>query len=385
MSMSEQRDLKNIREELDKIDSEILEHLAARQRVINETAGLKKDRKAVLRDPVREHEILNRIGQKARTTGVDRYFAMDLFRRIIDYSVRFQTDYILDHHNLRSRESMLKVGFQGTDGAYSQQALLSHFSSRSNDLESVGFETFREVVEAVESEAIDYGVLPVENTTAGSINDSYDLLNRGNLSIVGEEVVKVEHCLVALDNVPISNIRRIMSHPQAIAQCMDYLSKLHHCKVESYLDTAMAARKVREDADLSQAAISSREAARLYGLTILREGIANQKENYTRFVVVSRKAITVDSQIPCKTSVIITAAHRKGALASCLNVLNEYSLNLTKLESRPQPGTPWEYLFYLDFEGNISNPSVQEALAKLKEFTGFLKVLGSYPAVFNKQ
>lgn len=378
--MSNKNDLKQIRQQLDEIDQSILEQLAKRQQVINETAGLKKDRKAALRDPVREHEILNRIGQKARGAGLDRYYAMELFRQIIDHSVRFQTDFLLDHHNRRDRENLLKVGFQGTDGAYSQQAVLSHFSSRSNDLETTGFETFREVVEAVENEEMDYGMLPVENTTAGSINDTYDLLNRGNLSIVGEEVVSVEHCLVALEEVPIENIRRILSHPQAIAQCMNYLSKLHHCKVESYLDTAMAARKVMEDSDLSQAAISSREAARLYGLTILREGIANQKDNFTRFVLVGRKAIVVDSQIPCKTSVIITAAHRKGALASCLNVLNDYNLNLTKLESRPQPGTPWEYLFYIDFEGNIHEPGVKEALARLREFTGFMKVLGSYPA-----
>jgi len=377
--MSDKRDLKNIRAELDKIDQGILDFLAQRQNVINETAGLKKDKKAKLRDPSREHEILTRIGQRAQSSGLDRYFAMELFRQIIDHSVRFQTDFLIDHHNLRNRENQLKIGYQGTDGAYSQQAVMSHFSSRANDLDTFGFETFREVVEAVESEELDYGVLPIENTTAGSINDTYDLLNRGNLSIVGEEVVSVQHCLVALGDVPIENIRRILSHPQAIAQCMNYLSKLRHCKVETYLDTAMAARKVMEDADLSQAAISSRTAAQLYGLTILREGIANQKENFTRFVVVGREPIVVDSQIPCKTSVIITAAHRKGALASCLNVLNESNLNLTKLESRPQPGTPWEYLFYIDFEGNINEPDVKDALARLKEFTGFMKVLGSYP------
>ena len=378
--MSENRDLSGIRKDLDAIDQSILDQLAARQRIIHETAGLKNDRKASLRDPVREHEILNRIGQMARNAGLDRYYAMEIFRQIIDHSVRFQTDFILDHQNLRKREGLLKVGFQGTDGAYSHQAILSHFSSRSNDLEAVGYETFREVTEAVESEEVDYGMLPIENTTAGSINDTYDLLSRGNLSIVGEEVVSVQHCLVALNDVSIDNIRRILSHPQAIAQCSQFLSRMHHCKVESYLDTAMAARKVMEDADLSQAAIAGRQAAELYGLTILREGIANQKENFTRFVVVGRKAIVVDSQIPCKTSIIITAAHRKGALASCLNVLNDHDLNLTKLESRPQPGTPWEYLFYIDFEGNINAPTVKEALTGLREHTGFVKILGSYPA-----
>ena len=373
------RDIKDIRSDLDHIDQQILKFLADRQRVINETAEIKKEKKAILRDPAREHEILNRIGQKAREAGLDRYYAMQLFKTIIEHSVRFQTDFLIDHANLRNRDSLLKVGFQGTEGAYSHRAILEHFSSKANELDVHGYETFREVVDAVERGEVDYGMMPIENTTAGSINDTYDLLYRSNLSIIGEEVVSVQHCLVGLGDVPITNIRRIMSHPQAIAQCSEYLARLHDCKVESYLDTAMAARKVLQDADLSQAAIASRDAARLYNLTILREGIANQKENYTRFVVISQKPIVVDSQIPCKTSVMITAAHRKGALASCLNVLNDFNLNLTKLESRPQPGTPWEYLFYVDFEGNIANPEVQEALAKLREYTSFLKVLGSYP------
>ena len=378
--MSKKRPLSGIRKELDRIDHNLLEALASRHQLIHETAALKKEKKAALRDPVREHEILNKIGQMAQESGVDRYFAMTLFRQIIDYSVKFQTDYLIDHHNKRDRETMLKVGYQGTDGAYSQQAVRSHYSSRQNDLVSIGYNTFREVVQAVDAKELDYGVLPIENTTAGSINDVYDLLHKHELRIVGEEVVRVKHCLVALENVPISNIKRIYSHPQAIAQCSEFLTRLHHTKVETFLDTAMAAKKVLEDQDLSQAAIASRAAAELYNLTVIDDEIANQKENFTRFVVVSREDIAVDSQIPCKTSVIMSAAHRKGALAQALNLLHEYDLNLTKLESRPNPGNPWEYLFYIDFEGNLASPQTAEAVEKLRKQSGFLKVLGSYPA-----
>ncbi|MCH8566934.1 MAG: prephenate dehydratase [Balneolales bacterium] len=378
--MSKKRDLKSIREELDRIDQSLLRALSDRHQLIQETAAFKKDSKEAVRHPDREHEILNRIGHMARSNGVDRYFAMSLFRQIIDYSVRFQTDYLIDLENARNRETLLKVGYQGTDGAYSQQAVFSHFSAKPNEIASIGFETFREVVEAVDSGELDYGMLPIENTTAGSINDTYDLLHKHSVFIVGEEVVRVNHCLVAMRDVPLGNIKRVFSHPQAIAQCSEYLSRLHHTKVETFLDTAMAAKKVLEDADLSQAAIASERAAELYGLKIIARNIANQKNNFTRFVVISRNEISCDSNITTKTSIIMSAAHRKGALAHCLNILQNYDLNLTKLESRPQPGTPWEYLFYIDFEGNLASPQVQEALEKLKEFSGMLKVLGSYPS-----
>lgn len=378
--MSEKRQLSDIRKELDHIDHNLLEALALRQKLIQETAHLKRDKHAVLRDPSREHEILSRIGRVAQEQGVDKYFAMNLFRQIIDYSVRFQTDFLMDHHNLRDAVSLLRVGYQGTDGAYSQRAVHTHFSSRRNELLSIGHETFRDVVEAVDSGALHYGVLPIENTTAGSINDTYDLLHKHDLHVVGEEVVRVQHCLVTISEVPVSNIKRIYSHPQAIAQCSEFLSKLHHCKVEAYLDTAMAAKKVLEDDDLSQAAIASRDAAELYGLHIVSDLIGNQKENFTRFVVVAKDPVVCDGQIRTKTSIIMSAAHRKGALAQALNILHQYDLNLTKLESRPSPGNPWEYLFYIDFEGNLASPAAAEALEKLREHSGFIKVLGTYPA-----
>jgi len=220
----------------------------------------------------------------------------------------------------------------------------------------------------------------VENTTAGSINETYDLLAKYDLHQIGEEVHRIEHCLLAVEPVPLSRIRRILSQAQALAQCTEFLDSLDHCQAVSFTDTAMACQKIQADQDLSEGAIASEEAGRLYGLHVIKRNVANQKDNYTRFAVVSRDAVEYDLRIPCKTSVILATRHEKGALLECLSVLAKYDLNLTKLESRPRPNVPWQYLFYIDFEGNIHAPEVQEALAAVKAHTSYMKILGSYPA-----
>jgi chorismate mutase/prephenate dehydratase len=228
-------------------------------------------------------------------------------------------------------------------------------------------------------------MLPIENTSSGSSNEAYDLLARMNLPVVGEEILSVEHCLVALEEVPVSHIRRVFSHPQALAQCSNFLAGLHHCAVESYTDTALAVKKVQNDGDNTQAAIASEEAASLYGLVVIRRNIANLRENYTRFLVVAREGAQYDQRIPCKTSLIFATRDEKGALLKCLNILATHALNLTKLESRPRRNVPWEYLFYLDFEGNTADEKVKAALQELAASTSYLKVLGSYPARTTKE
>ena len=225
----------------------------------------------------------------------------------------------------------------------------------------------------------DYGVLPVENTSAGVFNEVYDLLLRTKLNIVGEEVFQIQHCLLAIDVVPLSKIRRVLAQWQALAQCSRFLAQLENCHKEPMADTAMAVRKVNEDQDLSQAAIASEEAARIYGLKVLERNITDQPENLTRFIVVAPKPVAVDLRIPAKTSLIIATAHEAGALLKALVVCERYGLNMTKLESRPRKGARFQYVFYLDFEGNIAEPRVDEALVELRGATSFLKILGCYP------
>ena len=372
--------LEELRKLLDQTDERIVRTLAQRQELIQAISDLKIDKRSTIRDEDREEELLKRITELAREEGLDRYFAEQIFKDIIQHSVRFQTHSLVDHHNLDGIQETVSVAYQGTDGAFSHQAAFRHFEERYSEVESIGYDTFEEAARAVEHEKVDYAILPIENTTAGSINQTYDILGEGKLHIVGEEAIRIIHCLLAIEKVPIERIKRIISHPQALAQCSHFLSKLHRCKVESYLDTAMSAKKVVEDGDLSQAAIAGSYAAQLYGLEILKRDLANQSKNYTRFVIVSREEISVDTQIPCKTSLLMTTSHDKGSLISCLKVLEEHGINMAKLESRPKPNEPWKYLFYLDIEANFDDPETATALKELKQQADSLKVLGCYPA-----
>jgi chorismate mutase/prephenate dehydratase len=220
----------------------------------------------------------------------------------------------------------------------------------------------------------------VENTTAGSINEVYDLLSRSPIAIVGEEVLRVEHCLLAVDDTPLELIRRVLSHPQALAQCVKFLLQLPNCEAQPYLDTAMAVRKVKEEQDPSMAAIASEEAGRRYGLKVLRRNVEDQPNNFTRFLVVAKTPVRVDLRIPSKTSLVMATPHEEGALLKALSLLHDHKINLTKLESRPIPGLPFQYLFYIDLEGNTADSRVAGALEKLRLATTSLKVLGCYPA-----
>ncbi|HKU39661.1 MAG TPA: prephenate dehydratase [Polyangiales bacterium] len=271
------------------------------------------------------------------------------------------------------------VGYQGTDGAYSQIAAEQHFAAHDVLPVTRGYESFAGLLAAVAKGEVQYAMQPIENTTAGSINEAYDLLARMDLQLIGEEVLRVQHCLLGLPGSSIEGIRRVFSHPQALAQCSDYLAALPNCAVLAFTDTAMSVTKVRDEGDPSQAAVASERAGQLYGLSVLSRAIANQAFNFTRFVVVSREAREFPLSEPCKTSLIFTTKHEKGALVRCLSILAEHDLNLTKLESRPRPETPWEYLFYVDFEGNAADPKVREALDGVKRQTTFFKLLGSYP------
>lgn len=372
-------DLESIRKQLDEIDRTILKALAQRQGLVKEVSDLKLKNEQGIRDLEREEQLLNRIRDLAHEVGLDRYYAEHLFREIITNSVRFQTHSLVDHQNEKPNDDIIRVSYQGTDGAYSHQAAIRHFSERYSKVDAIGYDTFQQAAKAVLEEKVDYALLPIENTTAGSINDTYDILGNEKLHIVGEEILKVVHCLMAVEPVELSKIRRIMSHPQAIAQCSQFLSKLPRCKVESYLDTAMSAKKVLEDGDLSQGAIAGAHAADLYGLHVIEHDIANQKENYTRFVIASKEPVQVDLQIPSKTSLMMVTSNDEGSLIECLNILHKHKINMAKLESRPRMNEPWKYSFYLDIHANIDDPEVSVGLDELNKKAEELKILGCYP------
>lgn len=372
------QDLAALRKALDDIDAVLVSALGERARLARDIARVKADADGPVRDTDRETALLQHRSAVGERLGLDPAFVRRIFREILDDSVRRQHDQLqLDPE---AGQAELRVAFQGTEGAYGHQAALQHFGVTSRSVGFKAYATFKEMLEAVLEGHVDRGMLPIENTTAGSVYESYDLLLRYNLSLVGEEIVDVRHCLLGVADVPVESIRRIHSHPQALSQCSEFLGGLPGCEGVAAANTALAARHVRDLKDPTEAAIASEEAGAHFGLHVLKREIANQSVNFTRFVVVAASPVDCDPRIAAKVSMVFSTRHEHGALVRCLNIIAEEGLNLTKLESRPRPGTPWEYVFYIDVEGHVGEPRVQAALAGLAARTVFLKVLGCYPS-----
>ncbi len=266
----------------------------------------------------------------------------------------------------------MKVAFQGEAGAYSEQAVFGYFGS----VETVSCESFDAVFDAVNSGKAESALIPIENSLAGSIHQNYDLLLRNELNIVGEYLLRVRHCLIACPGVKKSDIKKVISHPQALGQCAGYL-RAHGIKPEQVYDTAGSVKMLKESGARDVAAIASHRAAELYGMEILEEGIEDNNENYTRFLAIQREP--KDSSGESKTSIVFTLKNVPGALFKSLSVFALRDLDLTKIESRPLQGKPWEYLFYIDFIGSIHDETAKRALDHLGEYALMLRVLGSYP------
>jgi prephenate dehydratase len=268
----------------------------------------------------------------------------------------------------------MSVAFQGERGAYSEEAIYQFFGS---EVETLPCRDFSGIFEAVESGGAEYAALPVENSTAGSINRAYDLLLDHDLWIWGEVILRVRHVLLALPDMILGDIRCVRSHPQALAQCKRYLAN-HGWQVEPTYDTAGSARHLAETGESGVAAIASRLAGERYGLVELAYGIEDLFYNYTRFFMLSTQEPPLAQRN--KTSLVFTTRHQPGALYDCLGEFAKRSINFTKLESRPRPNRPWQYIFYLDFEGHCQEPHCEAAMMGLLRRSSSVKLLGSYPA-----
>ena len=381
MGKKKKENISNLREKINQLDSELIKLLADRRKLSKEVILTKENSQKPIRDQQRESELLNRLIKIGKKEGLDSHFLSKVFYEIIEDSVRLQQNYVQTKLNGKEgRKKTITVAIQGIEGSYSYLASQKYFTHHNADLQFVFKKRFDEVVDAVEKGEADLAVLPIENTTSGGINEVYDLLLHTTLSIVGEEKFQVRHCLVASGEISFRKIKKVYAHYQAAAQCSKFLETIPNVSIEYFDDTAMSVQKIKEEGNSSYAAIASEEAAKLFRLKILKTDIANQSENFTRFLIASRKPNEVDSRIPCKTSIVMATSHTPGSLAEALNVFRKYNLNLTKLESRPIIGNPWEEMFYLDFEGNVASEVVQKVLDELGRHTRFMKVLGSYPS-----
>jgi chorismate mutase/prephenate dehydratase len=368
-------DLQSLREAIEEIDHEILAHLRRRMSLLEEVAAAKLKSAYPFRDHAREDQILQRVRHAAVEQGLDAHEIERLYRVILDMSVAHQKAHV------RSlTEVPLRVAYQGVEGAYSHLTAQRRYAGLPEGVLLEGFETFRAAADAVREGAADRALLPIENTTAGSINETYDLLAEGGLTITAEAVSRIEHCLLGLPGARIEDLRLVLSHPQGLLQCQEFLHTVPWIRTQTEFDTAGAARKVRERNDPTVAAIAGESAALVFGLEVLRRGIQSQEGNYTRFVELSHEPIRFPPEVPAKTSLLLKTAHRPGALAEVLGVFSRRGVNLAKLESRPIPASPFQYRFYLDLDGNAERDPVRSALEEVRPHTAELRVLGTYPA-----
>src|ERR1700733_3453666 len=368
-------DMAELRQDLNEVDAGIVRLIAERHDIIDAIAAVKEQGASGIQDTDRGRQAPDGVAAAAADLGVSASLVRRIFRELINDSVAQQARLLNGDAGGRVR-----VSYQGVAHAYSDSAAQKYLAGRGLDGDLTGYRSFREAAGAVLAGDADLAVLPIENTTAGSINEVYSLLREQELYIVGEETWKVEHCLAAIGPVPLSALTKVLSHPQGLEQCGQFLQTIPNAVPTTYFDTAEALRTVSELGDPTVAAIGSVDAAQAYGLEVLRHNISDQSDNFTRFVVLSAAPAAVDVRIPCKTSLILVTRHEEGALLRCLEVLAASGHSMTKLESRPRPGRPWEYLFFMDIEGNVDDPRTAAALDELRTAALFVKILGSYPA-----
>jgi len=267
----------------------------------------------------------------------------------------------------------VKVAFQGERGAYSESAVYTFFGA-SADVKPC--RDLTEVFESVDKQKVQFGVVPVENSLEGSVNQTYDLFLTHNLKVSGEIIIRISHCLIANPNTSLETVKTVYSHPQALAQCRSFLERLGSELVPTY-DTAGSVKMLKEKGLKDAAAVASEKAAEIYGMKVLAREIEDTPTNYTRFFVISKNDSPITGRD--KTSIIFAAAHTPGSLYHALGEFAKRGINLTKIESRPTRQKPWEYNFYLDFEGHRTEENCAAALKALEKSTLFIKILGSYP------
>lgn len=374
-------DLQEIRESLDTIDKQIVNLFEERMDLCVQVADFKvKNGKEIL-DKEREKQKIDAVSALAHNE-FNKVGVSDLFEQIMAISRKLQYKQMSEKYGIEDitfteveevETSDITVVFQGTDGAYSQMAMNRFFGE---GVKNFRVDTFADAMKAIEEKKADFAVLPIENSTAGFVIEIYDLLVNYENVIVGEQVIPINHCLLGLPGTDMSQVSYVYSHPQSLMQSTNYLAEHPNWKQVTMLNNAYAAKKVAEDKDFTQVAIASEQAGKIYGLEVLQTGVQNEKENATRFIVISNKKIFRKSAE--KISICFEASHESGSLYHALSHFIYNDLNICKIESRPIKDRSWEYRFFLDFDGNLSDPSVKNALRGLREETINLKILGNY-------
>ncbi len=375
------KDLLELRDEIDEIDQKIVELYQKRMTIAQEVAAYKIENGKKVFDREREVSKLNKLTAQGDTE-FNKHGIRELFEQIMSISRKRQYQLMTEHGIYEKPDftevealddKTARIVFQGAEGAYTQLALKEYFGENAD---SYHVETWRDAMDAIESGEADYAVLPIENSSAGIVSENYDLMVEYDHCIVGEQIIKIDHALLGLPEAEISDITDIYSHPQSIMQSGRYLDAHREWERHTMKNNAFAAQKVKEDGKIYKAAIASRTSAEIYGLKVLDEGIQDNKMNATRFIIVTGKHVFMKNAK--KISVCFEIPHESGSLYHMLSHFIYNGINMDHIESRPVAGKNWEYRFFVDFEGNLNDAAVQNALRGLGEETIRLKILGNY-------
>jgi len=352
------KNIEELRNKIDEVDSGIVRLIAERLSLADQIGGLKRKRGQQIEDKQREEMILGYIRDTAKQMGINETDIEGIYRKIFSTSKSIQG---------------AVVAFQGELGAYSEEAAVNFFGS---GIQVKPFESLEGVFRSVEQDESQFGIAPVENSLEGSISRSYDLLLDSSLKVCGEIELRISHCLIANPGATLDSIKRIYSHPQALGQCQAFIKHLK-CELMPTYDTAGSVKYIKEKMITDGAAIASPRAAEIYKMNIINCNIEDNPNNFTRFFVLAKEDAPPSGND--KTSVVFAIRHKAGALFSFLEQLAINKINMTKLESRPTRQKPWDYNFYLDFEGHRQHAATGKTLEGLEDYVIFMKVLGSYP------
>ena len=363
---------------VDRIDNEILGLLAARRELAREIAAEKRRTERPLFDDQRQRALMTERLAAADRHRLDPGLVSRIWEHILDDSLRVQYQTLQPEWG--GSRHPIKAAVQGVEGSYSRMAARDFLGGELEEVTFASCARFEDATAAVVAGRVDIAVLPIENTTSGAIAEVYDLMLNCGLFIIGEVKLLVRHCLLGVPGATVPGLRKVYGHPQAVAQCSEFLLGLPDVEVVYFEDTGLSGRRISEMGDVAVGAIASEEAARIFGLEVLEAGVGNREKNYTRFVVVARDPITVDLAIPAKTSLVMSVGNEPGALMEVLAEFRDHDIGLVKLESRPTADNPWEEMFYLDFDGNVDDPGVAEALDGVRKRARFMRVLGTYPS-----
>lgn len=374
-------DLTELRAQIDNIDRQIVELYEQRMEVSGQVAEYKIETGKKVFDKAREEEKIQKV-KSLTHNDFNSYGVEELFEQIMAMSRKLQYQMLTEKGSIGRlpfigvdslEKEKARVVYPGAEGSYAQAAMEQFFGKNVN---SFHVDTFRDAMIAIDEGSADYAVLPIENSTAGIVNEIYDMLVEFENYIVGEQIIKIEHCLMAVPGTKIEDIHTVYSHPQSLMQSARYLQGHASWKQISMNNNAFAARKVAEDKDKTQAAIASAHAAETYGLSVLEQGVNQSETNSTRFIIVTNQKIFLKDAK--KVSICFEIPHKSGSLYHMLSHFIYNNLNMNKIESRPIEDRNWEYRFFIDFDGNLADSAVKNALRGLRDEARDMKILGNY-------